>query len=70
VICELVTVAAIVFGPYPEPPRAAPLRRMCLAALIRKARREHAVIIDFRDGRTGKVIGFESRVLLVRNAGP
>jgi hypothetical protein len=47
-ICELVTVAAITLS-NPRRPGAQPrLERVCLHTLIRRARRNHDVIIDCR----------------------
>jgi hypothetical protein len=56
--CELVIVAALSLGTPRQPePRTRLLRRaVCLHTLIQRARREHAVIVDFRDGKHGYIL--------------
>lgn len=53
-VCELVTVVALTWTDTAA--RARPLPRVCLTTLIRRARRERAVIIDMRNGKNGKVL--------------
>lgn len=52
-ICEIVLVAALSLPPRPMV--LTPPRRVCLAALLRRAAREHAVVIDLRAGKRGAV---------------
>ena len=61
--CELVAVVALTFTRTAT--HAQPVKKVCLAALIRRARREGAVVIDMRDGRRGRVLVYQDRVLLV-----
>ena len=57
--CELVAVVALTFTRTAT--HAQPVKKVCLAALIRRARREGAVVIDMRDSGYAPPPGSYSR---------